>query len=287
MRNMIAIAAILLGLAVLTRLPSCSSPALPAELRVELAELIQTEGLPYGPITSGFNTALLTQGDLDQLLRGAAEGGTPAMVRWLLERKANPHMPDRQGRTPLHLAAKQKAGESAAMLLEKKADPNARDHEGRTPLHYAAQESPATTAALLKAGAKADIRDDKGNSALILSRCAACVEALLATGADAGIQDKEGRTPLHLAVKRRDVPMVELLLGKGVSLEAADARGQTALHYAAAEGYGKTVEILLEKGANPESRDAGGALPRDLAARGGHRFIVQMLGGSDAEAAQE
>ena len=76
MRTMIAVSAILLALLLLTRMPGCASVGLAPELRVELAELMATTGLPHGPVTSGFNPSVLTQGQLDELLRAAAGGAT-------------------------------------------------------------------------------------------------------------------------------------------------------------------------------------------------------------------
>jgi ankyrin repeat protein len=51
----------------------------------------------------------------------------------LLGRGATVHVPDRDGRTPLHAAVSEGEGEAVRLLMEHDADPNARDRLERTP----------------------------------------------------------------------------------------------------------------------------------------------------------
>eukprot|EP00042_Codosiga_hollandica_P033008 m.215798 g.215798 ORF g.215798 m.215798 type:complete len:264 (+) comp54085_c0_seq11:167-958(+) len=75
-----------------------------------------------------------------------------------------------EGMSALHLAACDRA-EILEFLLEQKVDSNLLDGGGRTPLMYAAHQGTAACArALLQHGAKADLRDEEGSSALDLAR---------------------------------------------------------------------------------------------------------------------
>lgn len=94
-----------------------------------------------------------------------------------------------------------------------------------------------------------------------------------------------GRSPLELAVERRDMDMIRLLLERGADPSDTTHEGpraQPALHYAAEHGMREVVEVLLEYGSDPGRRWMG-YLPEDLAADGGHEQIVEMLIEFDSE----
>lgn len=75
---------------------------------------------------------------------------------------------DKEGRTPLHLAAAGGNAKVATVLLEKGADVNSRAPDDFTPLHYAAAGGHVAVA-----------------------------ELLLAAGADPHLKDKSGLTPVE------------------------------------------------------------------------------------------
>lgn len=79
----------------------------------------------------------------------------PAMIRLLLEAKADGSIRNRRGETPLLRAAFRGFTHAAQLLLEKgSVDPDAANPKGWTPLHKAAfQGHVAVAAALLKHGA--------------------------------------------------------------------------------------------------------------------------------------
>ncbi|KAF6830331.1 hypothetical protein CPLU01_07386 [Colletotrichum plurivorum] len=111
-----------------------------------------------------------------------------------------------------------------------------------------------------------EARDDGGRTPLL--NCAregdvGGIKALLELGADPGVRDDDGDTALLLAVKRKsaDADMVRLFLEhdrKMPDMEARDAEGKTVLWYSAARGNIEIFEVLLAHGADPKVRDDAG-----------------------------
>jgi len=57
----------------------------------------------------------------------------------LIEKGAEVDAKDREGKTPLHIAAEQVDRDFAEFLLKNGADINAEDNDGNTPIYYARQ----------------------------------------------------------------------------------------------------------------------------------------------------
>ena len=183
-------------------------------------------------------------------LHKAAEGGTPSVVRALLQAGAEV---DARAKgfsvdygwdwTPLHLAAGQNADpEVAEALLAAGADLHARGDGGQTPLHQAAlNENPAIAALLLEARA------------------------------DVNARGSTGRTPLHEAAGRNPNPAVlAVLLDAGAELEARGVHPEshqrygslTPLHEAARTNANpEIVTALIEAGADVDGRVTDAAIP--------------------------
>lgn len=135
--------------------------------------------------------ALIEAGDLDALkavfetcdldARGgylketalAYRGCPEALTRWLVERGANLEAADRYGETPLHAQAGHWGGQ-VEVLLNLGADVHSGEGTRGTPLHKAADRGNVESARILLAhGARADARNDRGQTPLIyaLERC--------------------------------------------------------------------------------------------------------------------
>jgi len=207
------------------------------------------------------------------------------------------------GQSALMWAAAQKQPQMVRFLLAHGADPNARgvvrdwqrrvtaegrpknmNHGGFTPLLYAAREGCVECAQyLLKGGAKIDLQDPDGLTALVLAllnmRFDFAAE-LIRAGADVNRWDFYGRTPLYVAIDLNTLPT-----GGRPDLPSVDQT--TGLEVA---------QMLLKAGANPNAQlklrppyrngvfDRGGdevlstgATPLLLAAKAGDVKALQLL----------
>ena len=108
------------------------------------------------------------------------------LMELLLKKDVKLESKDRDGQTPLSLAAERGDEAVVELLLKKGAELESKDDDGQTPLFYAAGNT-----------------DD------------AVVKLLLKNGAKLESRDKYGRTPLSRAVARGRKAIVKLLLEKG------------------------------------------------------------------------
>jgi uncharacterized protein len=112
---------------------------------------------------------------------------------------------DRQGRSELHYAALSGTAEQALQLILSGQDPGLADKDGFTPLHMAAQENNAAVVrVLLEHGAPIDAENKYGNSPLGSAVFGSkgdgeVIQLLRAAGADPYQRNASGKTPLDAA----------------------------------------------------------------------------------------
>ncbi|XP_065335614.1 putative ankyrin repeat protein RF_0381 [Cloeon dipterum] len=205
------------------------------------------------------------------------------ILPWLLEQCENDlNVRNNEGETPLLLACKKRIWIMAKTLLDKSADIHAKDSNGRTALHFAANRHRTINAfdfvqELLKRGADLSLRDNDGKNAFhhaienydvalfIHELNGDLVKQRLNNGDtslhlaiklnrywkeniliwlveqcenDLNVKNNEGETPLLLACKKEEWSIAKILLKKTVDINARDKNGRTALHYAVkVEGY--------------------------------------------------
>jgi ankyrin repeat protein len=140
-------------------------------------------------------------------------------------------------------------------------------------------------ACLLSGGALAqvapsdtEVRAYQGLHAAAASGNVAEIERLLAAGADREARDGNGRTPLHVAVYRKQREAARRLLAKGANANALDRQRYDVVTIAAVADDVPTLRLVLEGGAsakNVTSPYDGTALI--AAAHLGHVEVVQVL----------
>ena len=152
----------------------------------------------------------------------AAEKGQVEVVRYLLEKKANPHARDWLTWTALQRAAYGAQKETARLLLDAGAGINVKDRQGFTPLHWAVYESLGSPGA------------------------ADTAKLLIVRGANVNARDKDGSTPLYWSVWQRNKDLVVFLLEHGANQRLPGAEGLTPLE--SAEKYeSREMAALLER----------------------------------------
>lgn len=98
---------------------------------------------------------------------------------------------------------------------------------------------------------------------------------LLASGAKADLRDNDGNTPLLLAASLPWHEGTSVLLQRRASVDMANNAGETPLIRAVQNRDIDMVKILLMAGANPNKRDFGSGLSaRDYAARDSRASLI-------------
>ena len=115
---------------------------------------------------------------------------------------------------------------------------------------------------LLTHGADPDLRDDKGDSPLLLAAMLGqetMVRPLLAARANPNLGNASGETPLILAVQRRDTQMVRELVAGGANPDQRDViAGLSAREYAQRDTRSPALAKLLDDApAKPKAGVAG------------------------------
>ncbi len=91
------------------------------------------------------------------------------------------------------------------------------------------------------------------------------VKILIKNGADVDIQDNNGLTPLHYAIAQRRYNIVKYLIFNDADINIKNSYGITPLHQAAFTGDMKTIELLINAGADVFAKNYLGNTPSDIA----------------------
>lgn len=211
---------------------------------------------------------------------------------------------DREGRTPLYLAASKGFERCVKMLAGAGANVDAKRNDGWTALYRAAAKGDRRMVkVLIELGADPSIAADnrypssaidvareeghkeivetleRGEEVLNAARRGdlSHLEFLLERDASVDFRDQYGLTAIHMAAIKGHKDVVMLLVEFGSDLECTEAEGRTPLHMAAISGNKDTVEVLINRGANVNAKCNRGATPLQIAQTMGYEIITQFL----------
>jgi ankyrin len=158
-------------------------------------------------------------------------------------------------------AVKASSRTAALALLLQHVDVNIPEVDGTTALHWAARQGELDLAErLLRAGASVTAANRYGITALYLACVdgrADVVELLLKSGADARFSGPEGETALMTAARGGHVEVARVLMDHGALVDARESwHGQTALMWAVAQRHPAMVQELIARGADVDARSA-------------------------------
>ena len=139
--------------------------------------------------------------------------------------------------------------------------------------------------AMLKGGVNPNVKNDKGNTPLIIAASLGDVDAvqnLLAYRSDVNAANNDGNTALIYAARyNRPRIVYELMRSYSmvapVDVDQQNKQGQTALFWGASRGYEEVVQRLLAANAKRDLKTATGQTALDAAKKNGRTNIVKLF----------
>lgn len=193
----------------------------------------------------------------------AATGKSDAgMVRFLLNRGADPNILTRDGNSALREAVRVGNREIILLLLEAGADPNVENEWGWRPISISdMKDSPRIVEVLL--ARKFDLNHQDKNGRTELAQAADfgredLIQFLLDLGADPNFVNKYGVIALRNSVSRQKPGVTQLLLEHGSNPNLLDRQGRSCLWNAVENANPEIVSLLLEHGARLDERNSQG-----------------------------
>ena len=212
----------------------------------------------------------------DRLLSSVADGNIPG-VELLISTGVNVNYDGVLGN-----AANAGQLAIARLLLDAGADVNLKDERGDTALMRASLKGHVDLCELfLDAGADMEVRDMYGG-ATVAQRAVAygktdVVLLLLERGADLDARDMDDATALLIAATKGRASLVEMLVGRGADANAEDRHGETALLRAAVKGHADIITMLLDAGAVIDHKSKANDCALLQASAAGHLAAAETL----------
>ncbi|XVJ59151.1 MAG: protein kinase [Tepidisphaera sp.] len=253
------------------------------------------------------DSAMLLIEQKSEVNRKAADGKTPLqlvleapeasisynnkliLARALTDASAKADWLDADGNTPLHSFARG-ADPEMIRILYKSSDPTAKNKAGLTAACVASQElmgddRKRTVETLVALGALFDCTDKFGNSPAHTAAAQGNIDELMAVlrnrkaneASPVGLRNAKNETPLHVAIRHKQLEAVRVLLNSNSDLTATDEGQNTPLHAAAEVGDVPIVQALLQKSDRLSDKNSAGQTPADVAKANNHPAVQQLF----------
>lgn len=218
------------------------------------------------------------------LVRATREGDR-AMVRRLLQQRADVNAAAVDGTTALHWAVREDDLETVDALIRAGANVKASSRHLVTPLYLAAGlGNAAMIRRLVAAGADPNGTDISGDTILMAAVRAASLDAvreLIDAGAQVNAAEPQvGHTALMWAVRHDQPRLVTFLLARGSAIEARTRTAERPAARPPGAGGGSHGVGIVRSGVPPQGQQAptpGGMTPLLFAARDGRLEAAQLL----------
>ena len=223
--------------------------------------------------------------DGDSLLHIACQWGDVDIVRYLItDERCNPNVKNYTSEdTPLHIAVKCGQDDRVVQLLSyKECNPNVQNKEGDTPLHIAAKHNMSTPAiSQLLANMQCNVQNKKGDTALhtaCYSKSLDSIKLLLTKRCSTNIPNKKGETAqdiplnedgdclLHIACQWGDVDIVRYLITDeecNPNVQSSTSEN-TPLHIASKRKSLGIIKFLLEMRCSTNIPNKKGETAQDI-----------------------
>ena len=173
--------------------------------------------------------------------------------------------------TPLHFAATNNDSKTVEILLKNGTDVNTKNEADFTPLHYAVRaNAPAIVEILIKNSANVNAKNVYGGTPLheaARNNADTIAEFLVIHDADVDAKNDFGKTPLYNAVLNNALETVKILLNYDADVNVKDDSGDILLHKTARKNANKIADLLLKNGTPANAKNKYGDTPLHEAAR--------------------
>lgn len=230
-----------------------------------------------------------------ELLRMNKNKKVIPIIKELIKNKVNLFVVDYYGETPLLHIAAEKQPDLVNLFVETLPTSAFINHKnndfGETALHKAAEQGDLESVKILiQAGARKDIKNNKGLTALDLAKKdnKIAVVEFLQTSHKAEVKKIASKNnyskELFKAAQGGKTKIIQNLIDKGVDFDVQDKNGNTAYHIAAQKGRASVVKLLLSEGdidENPTNND--GNEPIHEAAKYDHATVIKIILDNDSD----